>query len=47
VLDYLGEPLVSAWENEGVFIVNIEKDPMLALRQKLPFLEDRDDITVM
>ncbi|RZJ72485.1 amidohydrolase [Flavobacterium sp.] len=46
VFDYLGESVLSAWENEGVFIISIEKEPMLELREKLPFLEDRDSITV-
>ncbi len=46
VLDYLGETVLSAWENEGVFIIAIEKEPMLEIRKKLPFLDDRDSIKV-
>lgn len=46
VLDYLGETLLSAWENEGVFIIEIDKNPMLETRKKLAFLNDRDQIKV-
>ncbi|NUY81342.1 amidohydrolase [Flavobacterium sp. MAH-1] len=46
VLDYLGETLLSAWENEGVFIIGIDKRPMLETREKLAFLNDRDNIKV-
>lgn len=46
VLDYLGETLLSAWENEGVFVISIDKEPMLETRKKLAFLNDRDQITV-
>ena len=45
-LDYLGEPIVSAWKNEGIFIFPIDKQEMLEARQKLGFLEDRDAIAV-
>lgn len=46
VLDYLGETLLSAWENEGIFIIGIDKNPMLETRKKLAFLNDRDQIKV-
>lgn len=45
-LDFMGEYLVSAWENEGVFVAAFDKKPLLEVRQKLSFLEDRDAITV-
>jgi len=45
-VDFLGEPLVSAWENEGVFMLTIDKDDLNETRNKLNFLQDRDDITV-
>ncbi|RZJ68032.1 MAG: amidohydrolase [Flavobacterium sp.] len=46
VLDFMGEYLVSAWENEGIFVATLEKNPMLEVRKKFSFLEDRDSITV-
>lgn len=45
-LDFMGEFLVSAWENEGVFLTSFEKSPLLEARKKFSFLEDRDVITV-
>ena len=46
VFDYLGEPLASAWENEGVFVVSLDKNAMLEARKKLGFLNDRDNVRV-
>lgn len=46
VIDYLGEIALSAWENEGVFMIGIDKDQMISMRQKLGFLNDRDSVTV-
>jgi len=46
VFDYLGEIALSAWENEGVFAICLEKKPLMKIREKLGFLNDRDDITV-
>lgn len=46
VLDFMGEFVVSAGQNEGVFVATLEKKPLLEIRKKLSFLEDRDAITV-
>lgn len=46
VVDYYGEYLVSAWENEGVFVALLDKKPLYETRKKFGFLNDRDRITV-
>lgn len=45
-LNYLGEPLASAWENEGIFTFTIDKCELDETRKKLGFLQDRDNVTV-
>lgn len=42
VLDELGNVIVEANENEGVFITSLDKEKMLQTREKLNFLNDRD-----
>jgi omega-amidase len=42
VNDYLGNNLVEANENEGIFITTLNKIIMLKTRKKLGFLDDRD-----
>lgn len=42
VIDFLGNPILDPQENEGIFIVEIDKKPMLETRKKLDFLSDRD-----
>ncbi|RUT69860.1 amidohydrolase [Flavobacterium cupreum] len=46
VIDFLGNPVLDPQENEGVFIVEIDKDPMLETRKKLDFLSDRDQFEI-
>jgi omega-amidase len=43
VIDYLGNEILSPQENEGVFYVKLEKQPLLETREKLNFLADRDE----
>jgi omega-amidase len=41
-VDYLGNNILEPQENEGVFIVALDKEKMLETRKKLNFLGDRD-----
>jgi len=47
VVDYLGNHIIMPRENEGVFIVELDKNAMLETRKKLPFLDDQDKFTVL
>jgi omega-amidase len=42
----LGDTLAFATESESVALASFDKSELLALRQKLPFLEDRDSFTL-
>ncbi len=42
-LDFLGNEMVETTENEGVFIVELDKEKMLETREKLAFLKDSDN----
>ncbi|MEO7976938.1 amidohydrolase [Flavobacterium sp.] len=42
VIDFLGNPILEPQENEGVFIVELDKNAMLKTRKRLNFLNDRD-----
>ncbi len=42
-IDFLGNYLIEPQENEGVFITNLDKNTLLESRQKLGFLNDRDE----
>jgi predicted amidohydrolase len=42
VIDFLGNPILEPEENEGVFIVELDKNKMLETRKKLNFLNDKD-----
>ncbi len=46
VNDYLGNSILSPQENEGIFIVNIDKTELVKTRKKLAFLEDQDEFTI-
>ncbi len=46
VVDYLGEYLVEPNESEAVFSVELDKQKMMLTRQKLGFLNDRDDFKI-
>ncbi|MEO8532612.1 MAG: nitrilase family protein [Flavobacterium sp.] len=46
VIDFLGNPILDPQENEGIFIVEIDKEPMLETRKKLDFLSDRDQFEI-
>lgn len=46
VIDFLGNPVLDPQENEGVFIVEIDKNSMLETRKKLDFLSDRDQFEI-
>jgi predicted amidohydrolase len=41
-IDFLGNEIINANENEGVFIVNLDKEKLIETRKKLGFLNDRD-----
>ncbi|THF49450.1 amidohydrolase [Flavobacterium supellecticarium] len=47
VLDYLGNALVEPVEKEVVFSVQLDKELMLANRNKLGFLRDRDKFNLL
>lgn len=42
VIDFLGNPILEPQENEGVFIVELDKNIMLETRKKMDFLSDKD-----
>ncbi|PXY40240.1 amidohydrolase [Flavobacterium cheongpyeongense] len=42
VIDFLGNPILEPQENEGVFIVNLDRNIMLETRKKVDFLSDKD-----
>ena len=46
VHDELGNSIVEANENEGVFFTTLDKEKMLQTREKLNFLNDRDDFSI-
>jgi omega-amidase len=46
VIDFLGNPVLDPQENVGVFIVEVDKKPMLETRKKLDFLSDRDQFEI-
>jgi omega-amidase len=46
VQDYLGRAIVEPQENGGVFIAYLDKKALIETRQKLGFLEDRDDFEI-
>jgi omega-amidase len=42
VVDFLGNPILEPQENEGVFVVELDKNTMLETRKKMDFLSDKD-----
>lgn len=42
LVDYLGNEILNAQEEQGIFVVEIDKEDMLETRKKLNFLNDRD-----
>lgn len=42
VVDFLGNPILGPQENEGIFIVELDKNSMLETRKKMNFLNDKD-----
>ena len=46
VSDYLGNELLNAAANQGLFLVEIKKEIMLETRKKLNFLNDRDTFSI-
>lgn len=42
VVDFMGDYLLEPQENEGVFIVELNKEKLLETRKKLGFLNDKD-----
>lgn len=47
VVDFLGDYLVAPQETEGIYVIELQKEPMLETRKKLAFLNDRDAFTVL
>lgn len=47
VFDFLGNPLTEVSEKETVLIAALQKGPMLEMRSKLSFLEDRDAFEIL
>lgn len=46
-IDFLGNSLLEPQEQEGAFIVRLDKASMLETRGKLAFLNDKDDFTLL
>jgi omega-amidase len=46
-VDFLGNSILEPQENEGVFIVTLNKNELLSTRKKLDFLSDRDAFTLL
>jgi len=46
-IDFLGNYIQEPLENEGVFIIELNKDEMLETRKKLAFLNDKDSFTIV
>ncbi len=46
-VDFLGNYLVEPRENEGIYVVELQKEPLFETRKKLAFLNDRDAFTVL
>ncbi|MDX6180692.1 amidohydrolase [Flavobacterium sp. Fl-77] len=46
-IDFLGHFLLEPQEQEGVFIVELDKKTMLETRQKLDFLSDKDEFEIL
>ena len=42
VIDFLGNPILESQENEGIFIVEVDRNVMLETRKILNFLSDKD-----
>ena len=47
VVDFLGNYIVQPQEQEGVFILEIDKKQLLETREKLAFLNDRDKFKII
>jgi omega-amidase len=45
-VDFSGNYLLEPQKDEGVFIINLDKNEMLQTREKLDFLSDRDSFTL-
>ncbi len=46
VIDFLGNSILEPQENEGVFVVELDKNKMLETREKLGFLKDKDKFVI-
>lgn len=46
VQDFLGRAIIEPQESDGVFIATLEKTSLLETRQKLGFLNDKDDFEI-
>lgn len=46
VQDYLGRAIIEPQESDGVFIATLERTSLLETRQKLGFLNDKDDFEI-
>ncbi len=46
-IDFLGNCIQEPQENEGIFIVELDKGAMLETRKKLAFLNDKDNFTIL
>lgn len=42
VVDYLGNYILEPQENEGIFVIELDKNRMLETRKKMDFLSDKD-----
>lgn len=47
VVDYLGNYVLEPQESDKVFIVKLDKEPLLETRNKLAFLNDRDTFEII
>ena len=47
IIDELGNFILQPTENEGVFVANLDKNKMLETRNKLNFLNDKDEFNLI
>ena len=45
-VDYLGNYILEPQETEGIFIVTLDKEQLLETRNKLAFLDDKDEFNI-
>ena len=47
VVDFLGNYILEPQETDSVFIIDLDKEKLLETREKLAFLDDKDDFKLL